>query len=227
MASPVVAGTVALMIQANPKLTPNLVKGILQYTAQKYHYDVLTQGAGFLNAHGAVELARYFAKARVGDHYPSNWQWSRQIIWGTQRLKGGVLKPNGNAWGLNIVWGTSTRARTSSGARSGDDCENIVWGTADDVENIVWGTIDEGENIVWGTLDDGENIVWGTSGDLENIVWGTTCGGNDCENIVWGTAMDLREHRLGHGDGRREHRLGHGRRRSRTSCGAPRPTART
>ena len=34
-----VAGTVALMIQANPKLTPNLVKAIIEYTAQNYNYD--------------------------------------------------------------------------------------------------------------------------------------------------------------------------------------------
>jgi serine protease AprX len=34
MASPFVAGTVALMLQANPTLTPNLVKAILQYTAE-------------------------------------------------------------------------------------------------------------------------------------------------------------------------------------------------
>ena len=34
MAAPVVTGTVALMLQANPSLTPNGVKAILQYTAQ-------------------------------------------------------------------------------------------------------------------------------------------------------------------------------------------------
>ena len=34
MAAPVVSGTVALMLQANPALTPNGVKAILQYTAQ-------------------------------------------------------------------------------------------------------------------------------------------------------------------------------------------------
>ena len=33
-AAPVVAGTVALMLQANPALTPNAVKAILQYTAR-------------------------------------------------------------------------------------------------------------------------------------------------------------------------------------------------
>jgi serine protease AprX len=192
MASPMVAGTVALMIQANPKLTPNLVKAILQYTAQKYNnYDVLTQGAGFLNAHGAVELARFFYKAHAGDRYPSNWQWSRQVIWGNRRLTGGVLKPNGNAWGLNVVWGTADDGENIVWGTVCDDCENIVWGTADALENIVWGTLSDGENIVWGTLNAGNGVVWKTSADLENIVWGTACGSDDCENIVWGTAMDL------------------------------------
>src|SRR5438105_2455698 len=36
MAAPVVTGTIALMLQANPNLTPNLIKAILQYTAQVY-----------------------------------------------------------------------------------------------------------------------------------------------------------------------------------------------
>ena len=34
VAAPVVSGTVALMLQANPTLTPNAVKAILQYTSQ-------------------------------------------------------------------------------------------------------------------------------------------------------------------------------------------------
>jgi subtilisin family serine protease len=35
MSTPVVAGAVALMLQANPALTPNLVKAVLQFTAQE------------------------------------------------------------------------------------------------------------------------------------------------------------------------------------------------
>ena len=71
MAAPVVSGTVALMLQANPNLTPNLVKAILQYTAQVYpSYSALTEGAGFLNTKGAVELSRFFMNANPGDAVP-------------------------------------------------------------------------------------------------------------------------------------------------------------
>jgi subtilisin family serine protease len=62
MAAPIVAGTVALMLQANPSLSPGTVKTILQRTAESSsRYDPFTQGAGFLNARAAVELARSLA----------------------------------------------------------------------------------------------------------------------------------------------------------------------
>jgi serine protease AprX len=183
MAAPVVSGTVALMLQANPNLTPNLVKALLQYTAQQYPgYSPLRQGAGFLNTLGAVRLARYFVNPHAGDRMPVQKVWSQQIIWGSHKLKGGFIKPSANAWGLNVVWGS---------ARTSDTGDNIVWGSAcalgDCGDNIVWGTTDA-DNIVWGTSLVGDNIVWGTVGDGDNIVWGTDCGGADCDNIVWGTA---------------------------------------
>ena len=61
MAAPVVAGTVALMLQVNPSLTPAAVKAILQTSAEPHEaYSSMAQGAGFLNARAAVELARAF-----------------------------------------------------------------------------------------------------------------------------------------------------------------------
>ncbi len=207
MATPVVAGTVALMLEANPNLTPNLVKAILQFTAQVYPgYDYLTQGAGFLNTLGAVRLARYFAVGDKGDRYPSMKSWSRHILWGNRRVKGGVLTPGGTAWATNIVWGDSA---TPGGTNIvwGENCDtaacdnivwgnNIVWGdTFDLLDNIVWGDTD-GDNIVWGNSDGGnivwgngllDNIVWGDS-LFDNIVWGNDCAGADCDNVVWGNS---------------------------------------
>ncbi len=202
MAAPVVSGTVALMLQANPNLTPNLIKAILQYTAQVYPgYKPLEQGAGFLNTYGAVKLAKFYATHHVGDHMPTQTTWSKHIIWGNHVLSGGYINPLANAWGDNIVWGTARTLDTTGdnivwGTDCGLSCDNIVWGTADDNgDNIVWGTVakllggllNTADNIVWGTFLDGDNIVWGTN-DSDNIVWGTDCGGADCDNIVWGTA---------------------------------------
>ena len=178
MAAPVVSGTVALMLQANPTLTPNAVKAIVQFTAQDFGYDPLTQGAGLLNTVGAVRLAAFFANAQPGQTVPTQDLWSRRLIWGNHRIGGGVLVPSANAFAIGTDWGASAT----------DDGDNIVWGTScgGDCDNIVWGTNDD--NIVWGTDD---NIVWGTTGgDVDNIVWGTDCGGADCDNIVWGTNAD-------------------------------------
>ena len=97
MAAPVVSGTVALMLQANPALTPNLVKAILQYTAE--------HNAGYNDAHAGRRIpqrarrrassrsrspaASRIAASRQNDPTP----WSRHIIWGNHRIGGGVLAP--------------------------------------------------------------------------------------------------------------------------------------
>ena len=66
MAAPVVSGTIALMLQANPALTPAAVRGILQYTATWHDgWTSLEQGAGFLNARGAVTLSGALRTERV------------------------------------------------------------------------------------------------------------------------------------------------------------------
>jgi serine protease AprX len=184
MASPVVAGAVALMLEANPNLTPNLVKALIQYTAQDYGYDALTQGAGFLNVKGAVDLAKFLKDPQVGQRYPHNRTWSKTILWGNEKLQRGVIKPAGSAWSSNTVWG----------ARVDAEGDNIVWGTACATaacDSVVWGTslMDFG---LLGAIDtEVDNIVWGTAtaGEFDNIVWGTECDGVDCEGIVWGPSV--------------------------------------
>ena len=59
MATPAVAGAAALLLQANPTLTPNLVKALLMYTAQQLPgFNTFEQGAGEVNVEGAMRLAR-------------------------------------------------------------------------------------------------------------------------------------------------------------------------
>ncbi|HEV8368410.1 MAG TPA: S8 family serine peptidase [Pyrinomonadaceae bacterium] len=65
-AAPQVAGTIALMLEANPNLTPSQVRDILQRTATPlapyYQHEV---GAGMLNAHAAV-LQAAFPDRQIG-----------------------------------------------------------------------------------------------------------------------------------------------------------------
>jgi serine protease AprX len=210
MAAPQVAGALAMMFEANPKLTPNLAKAILQYTAQTYEqYNALEQGAGFLDVLSAVRLAKFYANNRPGARMPVQATWSQHVLWGNHLISGGYINPLGNAWKTSTVWGADV-INTSSGEDNivwgtacGAGCDNIVWGTADSSgdnivwgtasgeDNIVWGTTSAGEdNIVWGTASGEDNIVWGTSsGGNDNIVWGTDCGGGNCRNVVWGSSM--------------------------------------
>jgi serine protease AprX len=199
MASPVVSGTIALMLQANPALTPNLVKAVLQYTAEtKRRYDGLTQGGGFLNARGAVELAQALAtgnsiaSSRQNDPTP----WSGHIIWGNHRLGNGLLEPGGTAWRSNVVWGataTSDGQTVTWGVKcAASDCGDVISGAVAG-DNVVWRAGVTGENIVWGTACGGAdcpNIVWGTSlpATRVNVVWRTALGDGG-ENIVWGTGL--------------------------------------
>jgi len=187
MSAPVVAGTVALMLQANPTLTPNAVKAILEYTAQPYAgYDRQTQGAGFLDAGGAVEMARSFAVAGGGDA-PAP-RWNAALIWGSRQVSGGRLRANASAWSSAVTWGSPV---TNAG-------EAVDWGvvclsaacdatSAWTLASMLGGSavngVADGDTVVWGTTD-GDTVVWGTT-DGDTVVWGTSCTDPGCEPVVW------------------------------------------
>jgi len=209
MSAPVVSGTVALMLQANPWLSPNAVKAILQYTSQSYaQWDPLTQGTGFLNAQGAVELARAFSDA--SSPTPSSPSWSTRILWGNHIYQGGALSPYANAWSTDTTWGMP---QTPSGESIGwgdictSNCDDVgswsTWTTTSSSSNVVWGSRcgeddcsvpwlaadaanDDGDTVVWGT-EDGDTVVWGTNNDEDGdtVVWGTSCSDSSCEPVMW------------------------------------------
>jgi serine protease AprX len=137
MAAGVTSGIVALVLQANHKLTPNALKAVLEFTAipvfqnDGKRFDALTQGAGQIQTEGAVTLAKAInTSAPMGAGWltskvtPSTaighqvYPWSRSIIWGQRRVAGAkLLSEQRPAWATNIVWGEgwATRTTTSSG----------------------------------------------------------------------------------------------------------------
>jgi serine protease AprX len=226
MATGVTTGVVALVLQANRNaqypgatpLTPNLVKAILEYSAipmfddAGVRYDVFTQGAGEINAQGAIALASAIdTSARNGEWWLRNsvptqtviggaaLTWAQNVIWGDNVVWGDLLFRNSSAWATTFVWGSdnivwgnavSTSATNIVWANAVVWASNVVWGDraigVTDGTNIVWSNV-AFDNIVWGNLCQ-DNIVWGNLFD-DNIVWGNSDNivwGNGVDNIVWG-----------------------------------------
>jgi len=212
MSAPVVSGTIALMLQANPSLTPTVVKAMLQYTAHPIAGNgVLTQGAGVVNARGAVELARYFAAPLI-TAYPQNDSWGKRMIWGTRRAR--VIRTQ------STVNPLMPGAVSSSALVSADQClvdcspelaARRAWGarclsakcnpispaqpvaptdTSVSIEPILaWVGDGAPPQTVTASAEQGDTVVWGTTGDPgDTVVWGTT--GDQGDTVVWGTTGD-------------------------------------
>ena len=159
MATPIVSGAVALLLQQNPALTPDQVKARLMKTAWKNigqytyshdsygnlynnEYDIFTYGAGYLDINAAL-----------GD---------TNLATGVALSPTAVFNPNGSVTvsntspdsvfaGSSVVWGATS----------------VVWGNS-----VVWGSNAlSATSVVWGAT----SVVWGsTSVSGYSVVWGAT-----------------------------------------------------
>jgi serine protease AprX len=159
MATPVVSGTVALMLQQNPQLTPDQVKARLMKTAYKTfpryssytdpsthltytdQYDIFTIGAGYLDIQAALSNNDP-APAAVGKAMSPTVALDAS---GNLRLvtNSSVLWGDSVLWGTSVVWGTSVLSGTKVAGTS------ICWGSSLDqtvgIESILWGN-----SVLWG-----------------------------------------------------------------------------
>jgi serine protease AprX len=194
MAAPTVSGTAALVLSANPQLSAHAVKAVLQFTAQRLPAsDVLTQGAGLVNAPAAVRLATLIRpEARsgsvwlLGNRAPITADllfgevahWGRAFIWANKLIPTNSIYVKLKQWRDDDAWGFKpeevVRGYENLQFSGTSDYDEAVWGLNDD--NVIWGYLDD--NIVWSMND---NIVWGMD---DNIVWGMD------DNIVWGYLDD-------------------------------------
>lgn len=107
MATPVVSGAAALLMQQSPYLTPDQVKGRLMKTAYKAFptsstatdpatgqlytsfYDIFTIGAGYLNVGAALANTDLMPSGSV--------TWGTSLAWGTTSMQG-----------FSAIWGDGT-----------------------------------------------------------------------------------------------------------------------
>ena len=102
MATPAVAGAAALVLQRNPNLTPNLVKAILEYTAQPLAgFNTLEQGAGELNVEGAVRLAGLIRTDLLSS--PAGLVKGSPLLTGPAPAQMTTIAGHGFLWGGGII----------------------------------------------------------------------------------------------------------------------------
>ena len=159
MATPVVAGAAALLLQANPNLSPDTVKARLMISADKWAApdasgnpngaaDPCTYGAGYLNIPAALActavagqpaLSPALTEDAAGNVYldSSKIVGASHVIWGT------------SVTDLHVIWGTT--ALTGSSLLS---ASHVIWGTS------VWS-----DHVIWGTSTDAVDLMTAVNGE--------------------------------------------------------------
>jgi serine protease AprX len=195
MATPVVSGAVALLLQQNSQLTPDQVKARLMKTAYKAFpnstvswvphllmnftdfYDVFSVGSGLLNMQSAVSN-NDLAPATVGAAL------SPYVVYNPQNRT------------VSLVYGNGTGPQAGPAGPSGPTAPagpigpilntSVVWGSS-----VVWGA-----SVVWGSSITGSSVVWGASLPWNNnslsafsVVWGASTGTTSATSVVWGASL--------------------------------------
>ena len=171
MATPVVSGAVALLLQQNSALTPDQVKARLMKTAWKgigqytyshdvfgnlynNEYDLFTYGAGYLDIDAALGNTDVATGVALSPTAVVNSDGSISIA-------NTVL--DSNFTGSSVVWGAKSTLFANS----------VVWGSkALSATSVVWGAT----SVVWGaTSVSGYSVVWGAT---SNVASATTALSN-------------------------------------------------
>jgi serine protease AprX len=211
MSTGVVSGAVALMMQANPSLTPNMVKAILMYSAQIMNgADLFEQGAGMVNIDGAVRLARSLRKDAksvapgttltfLGLPAPQStvsgetFAWSQSLIWGFRLVCGdALLSVQQEAYAQGLIWGF-LREVFGAGVTMSDGLysdQHVVFGQNGQWAYVTW---DQGTTL-------GSGMVWRDDLYASGVYWGNDKISEaffslNSSALIWGfgdrTASDL------------------------------------
>lgn len=165
MATAVVSGAVALMVQADPSLSPDTVKARLMKSASKQFpvdstvtdfttgktytdfYDIFTIGAGYLDIQAALNDFDTVPATLDAASPVANYDATSGNVYLTPS-DGSPLWDSSIVWGNSLVWGSAEFSGTTLSGQS------IIWG-----DSVVWGDVtQDGFSIVWGST-----VIWGSS----------------------------------------------------------------
>ncbi|HEY6348694.1 MAG TPA: S8 family serine peptidase [Candidatus Angelobacter sp.] len=205
MATGVVSGVVADLLQAHPQLTPDQVKARLMKTAYKQfpatssvydpasgitytdQYDVFTVGAGYVDVAAALansDLAAGSARSptavydsKTGNVYLTS---DPSSVWGKSYT-----------WSGPAIWGSSQfiGGNTVMWGATGSNGSTVMWGaTGPGGSTVMWGATSMwGSTVMWGAdTSSGFSSIWSNT-----VMWGAN--GQWSSTVMWGASSDLGE----------------------------------
>lgn len=206
MATGVVSGAVADLLQAHSSLTPDQVKARLMKSASKTfpqsssvydpstgitytsHYDIFTVGAGYLD----------MAAALANTDLATGTAMSPTAVYDAKTGNVFLTRDSSTVWGSSTTWAAPSVYGSNVFMSS---ASNFMWGaTTTSGSNFMWGaSVLSGSNFMWGASSSSgfdtiwsNNFMWGASGTSgTNFMWGA--GGTSGSNFMWGAATSLGE----------------------------------
>jgi hypothetical protein len=205
------------MLQANPGLTPNLVKSILMYSAQIMEGpDLFEQGAGMLNAEGAVRLSksvyRYAYALPAGSTLASlglpspqstiageTCLWSQSLIWGMGMLRGeAMLATQQLAYAQSLIWGIGRLDSWGLGVTYYDGLYSdsyVLFGQSNQWNYVTWNAgSPQSSGLIWTDRLYASGLIWSNqviSNDFfsvgpTSLIWGINGYGGYDMGLIWG-----------------------------------------
>jgi serine protease AprX len=184
MATAIVSGAAALLLEERSGMQPLTTKAALQLTSTFLPASGLVQGgAGSLNVLAAAEFVRdgdLEDTTIVGETVSAS-----QIMFAPVSQ----LSFTGGVDGMPALGNRDTLVWVDSNTLVWGNSDTLVWGNASTLvwgnsQTLVWGN---GDTLVWGN---GNTLVWGNSntlvwGNSNTLVWGNS------DTLVWGNSDTL------------------------------------
>ncbi|MCI0656331.1 MAG: S8 family serine peptidase, partial [Acidobacteria bacterium] len=200
MAAGVVSGMAALMLQADPSLTPDTLKARLMKSAEKrLVYDLFSEGAGFADLHAALgeegtalsealsPRVQWTEAGLVLEGSGTLWLQSSAFdlvkVYGAEPFRG-----TGSVWADSWIWSDSSsesfpasvsghsviwgggRKTSGSGGPSSTTSDSVIWGGG--LENSGNSSIGA-DSVIWGGGRKGSGTTSGsTAVSADSVIWG-------------------------------------------------------